>query len=251
MPMDHTTNFWCGTPHTSRARGLWPATPFRLNSKDTECAQTTLPCSSAHQHATVRGLVRARAHSPRPHHLKSMQSRRARLLPLCLLRGTHPAHAARRARAPAASTPHAPGHQTQAPETPRTNDDARRRKDAACPHGHHKAEDADRWGTWILGRRPGNGALLRARVSAFSPPMRAWLEQPHGRHHKAPPQPRALTNTRPNVSKAALCPISREREKLNKRPDLLGRLHCKGVAIGVARRGGRRSGERTLRIPPP
>ena len=24
---------WCGTPHTSRARGLWPATPFRLNSK--------------------------------------------------------------------------------------------------------------------------------------------------------------------------------------------------------------------------
>ena len=27
-----------------------------------------------------------------------------------LLRGTHPAHAARRARAPAASTPHAPGH---------------------------------------------------------------------------------------------------------------------------------------------
>ena len=25
---------WCGTPHTSRARGLWPATPFRLNSKN-------------------------------------------------------------------------------------------------------------------------------------------------------------------------------------------------------------------------
>ena len=33
------------------------------------------------------------------------------LLPVAsLLRGTHPAHAARRARAPAASTPHAPGH---------------------------------------------------------------------------------------------------------------------------------------------
>ena len=40
------------------------------------------------------------------------------------------------------------------------------------------------------------------------------------------------------------------REKLNKRPGLSGRPHCKGVAIGVARRGGRRSGERTLRIPP-
>ena len=30
-------------------------------------------------------------------------------------------------------------------QTPRTNDDARRRKDAACPHGH-KAGDTDRWG---------------------------------------------------------------------------------------------------------
>ena len=58
-----------------------------------------------------------------------------------LLRGTHPAqHAARRARAPAASTPHAPPNYRH--QTPRTNDDARRRKDAACPHGH-KAEDAD------------------------------------------------------------------------------------------------------------
>ena len=36
----------------------------------------------------------------------------------------------------------------------------------------------------------------------------------------------------------------------NKRPGLLGRPHCKGVAIGVARRGARRSGERTLRVPP-
>ena len=39
-------------------------------------------------------------------------------------------------------------------------------------------------------------------------------------------------------------------EKLNKRSDLSGRPHCKGVAIGVARRGARHSGERTLRIPP-
>ena len=40
----------------------------------------------------------------------------------------------------------------------------------------------------------------------------------------------------------------------NKRPGLLGRPPCtrccKGVAIGVARRGARRNGERTLRIPP-
>ena len=36
----------------------------------------------------------------------------------------------------------------------------------------------------------------------------------------------------------------------NKRPDLSGRPPCKGVAIGVARRGARLGGERTLRIPP-
>ena len=35
---------------------------------------------------------------------------------------------------------------------------------------------------------PRAGALLL-------PPMRAWLEQPHGRRHKAPPQPCALTTT--------------------------------------------------------
>ena len=36
----------------------------------------------------------------------------------------------------------------------------------------------------------------------------------------------------------------------NKRPDLSGRPPCKGVAMGVARRGGRLGGERTLRVPP-
>ena len=36
----------------------------------------------------------------------------------------------------------------------------------------------------------------------------------------------------------------------NKRPDLSGRPPWKGVAIGVARRGGRLNGERTLRAPP-
>ena len=35
----------------------------------------------------------------------------------------------------------------------------------------------------------------------------------------------------------------------NKRPDLSGRPPCKGMAIGVARRGGRLGGERTLRVP--
>ena len=47
-------------------------------------------------------------------------------------------------------------------------------------------------------------------------------------------------------SELAACSCS----SLRKRPGLLGRPNCKGVAIGVARRGVRRSGERTLRIPP-
>ena len=33
----------------------------------------------------------------------------------------------------------------------------------------------------------------RQRGGLLSPPMRAWLKQPHGRRHKAPPQPCALT----------------------------------------------------------
>ena len=38
------------------------------------------------------------------------------------------------------------------------------------------------------------GLVARAGVH-LSPPMRAWLKQPHGRRHKAPPQPCALTTT--------------------------------------------------------
>ena len=38
------------------------------------------------------------------------------------------------------------------------------------------------------------GPVARAGRFLF-PPMRAWLEQPHGRRHKAPPQPCALTTT--------------------------------------------------------
>ena len=43
------------------------------------------------------------------------------------------------------------------------------------------------------GRSPRQrGPVARAGARPL-PPMRAWLEQPHGRRHKAPPQPCALT----------------------------------------------------------
>ena len=48
-------------------------------------------------------------------------------------------------------------------------------------------------GYWAAAPATGPRCALRARLTAFSPPMRAWLEQPHGRRHKAPPQPCALT----------------------------------------------------------
>jgi len=74
-------------------------------------------------------------------------------------------------------------------QAPRTNNDARRRKDAACPHGH-KAGDADRWGKRELGRRPGNGAPLRARVSAFHLPCERGLNS------------HTVVDTRPRLSLA-------------------------------------------------
>ena len=41
------------------------------------------------------------------------------------------------------------------------------------------------------------GPVARAG-GRLSPPMRAWLKQPHGRRHKAPPQPCALTTSAPD-----------------------------------------------------
>ena len=41
------------------------------------------------------------------------------------------------------------------------DDDARRRKDAACPH-EHKAGDADRWGTAELNGRPAATGCLNS-----------------------------------------------------------------------------------------
>ena len=43
-------------------------------------------------------------------------------------------------------------------------------------------------------RQRQRGPVARAGRFPF-PPMRAWLEQPHGRHHKAPPQSCTLTAT--------------------------------------------------------
>ena len=135
--------------------------------------------------------VTVAAHTPPPQQQPRPQSSTARAHATL--------HAARATRARIAPPPEQ-RRRTPRQQTPRTNDDTRRRKDAACPHGH-KAEDADRWGKRKLGSRPGNGAPLRARARFPFPPMRAWLEQPHGRHHKAPPCI-LTTNARPTKRRA-------------------------------------------------
>ena len=101
------------------------------------------------------------------------------------LRTAHRTHRARaRPAPPLVATP-------PTPDTTHERHDARRRKDAACPQGH-KAGDADRRGTEELGLRRGNG------VSAFLLPCERGSHRRtvHGRRHKAPLQPCALTTNR-------------------------------------------------------
>ena len=108
-----------------------------------------------------------------------------------LLRGTHPAHAARRARAPAASTPHAPGHQPQTPDT--THERRRTTTKRCCVPIRAQSRRRRSMGHVDTGRSPRQrGPVARAGGCLF-PLMREWLKQSHGRHHKAPPQPCALT----------------------------------------------------------
>ena len=107
-----------------------------------------------------------------------------------LLRGTHPAHAARRARVPAASTPHAP-----APDT--THERRRTTTTKRCCVPSRAQSRRHRSVGYARSRVPPRQRGPVARAGRFlPPPMRAWLEQPHGRHHKAPPQPCALTTSK-------------------------------------------------------
>ena len=176
-----------GRTHTAHTATQRPA-----RSYDREPTSPLRSTQRAHHAAATRALSTARtpdtarvaAHTPpqqRPQPQGSTTREHATL------------HDARTARARIAPPPDAEPPNSRR-QTPRTNDDARKRKDAACPHGH-KAEDADRWGTqktWSSPRQ--RGPIARAGRLLF-PPMRAWLEQPRGRRHKAPPQPCALPTT--------------------------------------------------------
>ena len=67
------------------------------------------------------------------------------------------------------------------------------------------------------------------------PPMRAWLEQPHGRHHKAPPQPCALTTTSTSARSFAPSLLSREQSRTgNSNSSRRCRRRCCAVAAACA-----------------
>ena len=150
---------------------------------------------------TNNGMRILRHHHPlRQHDARGVSLALIVLPAASLLRGTHPAHAARRARAPAASTPHAPpGHQTQTPDT--THERRRTTTKRCCVPTWAQSRRRRSMGNAKTGASPRQrGPVARAGGLPF-PPMRAWLEQPHGRRHKAPPQPCALTtSTSPRLS---------------------------------------------------
>ena len=110
--------------------------------------------------------ARARTQPPRTHFARharqtsreSQRTRRRTDRPTAATIGQQHAHARRTARRTHRARPPRTAASSSAAELqkPRTNDDARRRKDAECPH-EHKAGDADRWGTATLSRRSGNG----------------------------------------------------------------------------------------------
>ena len=65
------------------------------------------------------------------------------------------------------------------------------------------------------------------------PPMRAWLEQPHGRRHKAPPQPCALTTK--SASRQLLSEIRRKLDlRVPRRPRTFARLVRKRTTSKVS-----------------
>ena len=76
-------------------------------------------------------------------------------------------HAARTTRTRIAPPPEEAAPPTSGHQTPRTNDDARRRKDAACPNGH-KAGDADRWASENGGFAPATGPRCTRGWLSFS-----------------------------------------------------------------------------------
>ena len=92
-----------------------------------------------------------------------------------------------------------------------------------------------------------------ARAGAFlPPPMRAWLEQPHGRHHKAPPQPCALTTITPlrrfrlNLS---LRLSARHTTRTRRNPRRAPRPHHAHRPLAAP--AGQHARSRARRIPPP
>ena len=148
------------------------------------------------------------ARTPRNHHARTLHGEHARH------RESRSAHAAAaaaaatgqhhaRARRPARRTHRAHTHSTATGssaadlQAPHTNDNVYDDEKMLRAHMGTKPETPIDGASENSGQSPRQrGPVVRAG-GRLPPPMRAWLEQPHGRHHKAPPPPCALTTTPP------------------------------------------------------
>ena len=94
-----------------------------------------------------------------------------------------------------------------APPTPATTHERRRTTTTRCCVPK-RAQQSRRRRSMGYGRA---GRPLRQRGRRLPPPMRARLTPPHGRHHKAPPQPCALTAKRgPKIIKRDSTEVDKE-----------------------------------------
>ena len=166
--------------HPARRCDRKPASRLRRARRAHHAAATRAP-STPRAPATVT----AAAHTPPQQHPQPQNSTAHEHATL------HAAHAARTRIAPpseaappnseASGNTHERRHATTKRCCVPTRAQSRRRRSM----GHVK--------TWCTPRQ--RGPVARAGVLLL-PPMRAWLEQPHGRRHKAPPQPCALTTNK-------------------------------------------------------
>ena len=79
-------------------------------------------------------------------------------------------------------------------QTPNTTHERRRTTTKrCCVPARAQSRRRRSMGHVSTGRPPRQRGPVARAGARLSPPMRAWLKQPHGRHHKAPPQPCALT----------------------------------------------------------
>ena len=177
-----------GGPHARRLRSS--AAPCALLTAKNR--QTSPPLCTRHAHARSRHAHYA-AHRTHARHHDESRSARAAAAPAAATGQQQQPHAQppRAARAAPGLAQHHRQKRRRRLQTPRTNDVRRTTTKRCCvPTTRAQSRRRRSMGYGDTGPPP---PPPRQRGRRPVPPMRAWLTQPHGRRHKAPPQPCALT----------------------------------------------------------